>query len=394
MRRLFRRCRALVHVAGSEHLGLPTLGRHDADLDVTSSSSGPPRAWRTATLLVSVVVVIAVVFGRGWVPCEAFATQPACYLAIGPGPIVDALAVVDVEDPVSEQADGALLLTTIVVTNGLTVSDWWSAIVSPTVETARRDTLFPAGQEPEEVRRRNAVAMANSQLEATIAALDFLGYELAPEGARIAVVLDDVVTDQLQVDDVVTAVGGTPVTTSGELAEVVGSQQPGSAVTLTVERDGQPRRIDVVVGVSPATGLGRIGVLAITEVALPVTVTIDAGSVGGPSAGMMFALAIIDRLTEASLPAGRVIAGTGTVSRDGTIGAVGGIRQKLPAASASETPAEVFLVPRANVADARRATVAAEVLVVPVDRLEDAVAALTLIAAGGQPDDAFVVSPP
>ncbi|MEX0592184.1 MAG: PDZ domain-containing protein [Nitriliruptoraceae bacterium] len=369
-----------------------------ANAEVIPAGSAPARRWglrRVATAITVVVAMaLAAAFVRGDVPCDVVRTQPSCYLAIGPGPVVDTFTVISVEGAPVSASSGELLLTTIVVTDRLNAAQWWRAVTSSSVDTAPRDVLFPDGQDTTEVRRRNAIAMQDSQLEATIAALDHLGYELVPDGARIAMVLDDAQTDLLEVGDIVTAVDATRVESSAQLSELIGARAPGTAAVFEVRRDGSDMRLEVTLGATPDDpSRGRVGVLAITEIRLPIDVTIDAGDVGGPSAGMMFALAIIDLLSPDDLAAGHIIAGTGVVARDGTVRSVGGVRQKLAAATGRQPAAELFLVPRGNLADARRAEVGSEVLVVPIDTLADAVNALDALARGHQPADSVMLTP-
>ncbi|MEX0831874.1 MAG: PDZ domain-containing protein [Nitriliruptoraceae bacterium] len=369
-----------------------------ANAEVIPAGSAPARRWglrRVATAITVVVAMaLAAAFVRGDVPCDVVRTQPSCYLAIGPGPVVDTFTVISVEGAPVSASSGELLLTTIVVTDRLNAAQWWRAVTSSSVDTAPRDVLFPDGQDTTEVRRRNAIAMQDSQLEATIAALGHLGYELVPYGARIAMVLDDAQTDLLEVGDIVTAVDATRVESSAQLSELIGARAPGTAAVFEVRRDGSDMRLEVTLGATPDDpSRGRVGVLAITEIRLPIDVTIDAGDVGGPSAGMMFALAIIDLLSPDDLAAGHIIAGTGVVARDGTVRSVGGVRQKLAAATGRQPAAELFLVPRGNLADARRAEVGSEVLVVPIDTLADAVSALDALARGHQPADSVMLTP-
>ncbi len=120
--------------------------------------------------------------------------------------------------------------------------------------------------------------------------------------------------------------------------------------------------------------------------ALPVDVRIDAGDIGGPSAGLAFALAVVEVVGGRDLTGGQVVAVTGAIDVDGRVRPVGGVRQKLAGATRGASRAQVFLVPRANLGAARSAPVSADLLVVPVDDLDGALAALDVIASGGQPD--------
>lgn len=344
---------------------------------------------------VLLVLVASVVLARGDIPCEVLASQPACEVAMRPGPIEDTATLVEVADASAPSSTGQLLLTTVAVDDGLGPVEWLRARASSAVDVVAREQVFPPGLEPDEVAEQNAALMADSQLNATVAALSHLGVELTGEGARVAAVTPDAVTDRLEVDDVLVRADGEPITDSAGAAAAVQASQPGETVVFELLRDRQLEQVEVELGASPdRPGQAYVGVLLVTELDVPVEVEIDAGRIGGPSAGLMFALTIVGRLDERDLTGGSVVAGTGTIDLDGQVGAVGGVRQKLVAATSrpdSEPPVELFLVPRGNLDQARRAPVEREVLVVPVDDLDGAVAALDTFAAGGVPADALTL---
>jgi Lon-like protease len=192
---------------------------------------------------------------------------------------------------------------------------------------------------------------------------------------------------------VIVAVGGVEVADASGAVEQVRTRAPGDEVELTVEgADGGTRAVTVVYGPNPDDpSAPYVGVLLRSVLDLPVDVTIDAGVIGGPSAGLMFALGVLELLGEEDLTGGAVVAGTGTITLDGQVGPVGGVRQKLAAASSREgaaDPATVFLVPRGNLAEARGAALDGELLLVPIDDLDDALAALADLRAGRAPAEA------
>ena len=353
------------------------------------------RRW-TVLPLAALVAVAGVLVARGDVSCDLLGIQPACEVALRPGPTEDTLTLVTVDGAPSYESAGSLLLTTVAVQEDLTLRTWFNARTSRVVDAVPRSQIYPPGQDRDEVAEQNAALMADSQLVATIAALTAAGYHLEGEGALVVAVSDDAVTGDLRPRDVIVAVDGMPVEDNRAVVEAVQAKQPSSTLDLDVAGEDGERSVEVTLGVSPEDpDVPYIGVMLSTELELPVDVSIDAGVIGGPSAGLMFALSIVDLLGPHDLTGGDVIAGTGTVDRDGVVGTVGGVRQKIVGATtgAAGQPATVFLVPTGNLAEARSAAVDRDVLLVPVDTLDDALDALTDLRAGREPLDALALSP-
>jgi Lon-like protease len=353
------------------------------------------RRWLVAAVLLA-LVGSAIAYARGDVPCEVLALQPACEVALRPGPAEDSLALIEVAGAPSYPSSGELRLTTVAVDDDLDLQEWLRARSSDAVEAVPRSTVFPPGADREEVAEQNAVLMADSQLTATVVALEALGYELDERGARVAAIASDAVTDGFTEGDVIVAVDDDPVADSAAVVAAVQARDPGERLTFeVVAPEGGRREVSVDLGGSPDDpSRAYVGVLLTTDLDLPVDIRIDAGVIGGPSAGLMFALSIVDLLGEDDLTGGAVVAGTGTVARDGGVGPVGGVRQKLIGATVGgdDGPAEVFLVPRANLGDTRGAPVANDVVVVPVDTLDDALAVLGDLRDGREPSDAVTLA--
>jgi Lon-like protease len=360
------------------------------------------RSWSLLLAIVAVTVGVAAMFAvaiaSGQVPCAIVSTQPACEVALVPGPAEDTLGLVTIDGARTYPAAGELLLTTVAVRENLDLGTWWEARRSATADVVPRETVYPPELDADETAAQNALLMDDSQNTAALAALDAAGYDVtaAASGAAVAAVEADAVTDELAVGDTITALDGTSVRDAAELVERVQAGAPGDEVELTVrDVEGETRRVPVTYGANPSDpDLAYVGVLLRTELDLPVDVTIDAGIIGGPSAGLMFALGVLELLGEDDLTGGRVVAGTGTITVDGEVGPVGGVRQKVVAASTRRGAADaasVFLVPRANLAEARRAPLAGDLLLVPVDDLEDALAALDDVRAGRSPAEAYAL---
>ena len=348
------------------------------------------------SLMVVVVATVALVV-RGQVPCDVLAAQPACQVAVQPGPIKDTLGLITVTGAEAfPPPDGSLQLTTVAVQDDLGLTGWLTARTTPSVEVVPREQIYPPGFDRDEVAELNAAAMRDSQLVATIVALESLGYELHPQGALVVAIQADAVTDELELDDVIVAVDGAPVRESTEVVDAVRARSVGDPVALLVRGADGDRTVELVLGRNPEDPeVPYIGVLLTTDLDLPIDIEVDAGAIGGPSAGMIFALSLLELLEPEDLIDGRSIAGTGTLARDGTIGGVGGVPQKVAGASAptdGSEPAEVFLVPRDNLDEARDAAVATDILLVPVGTLDEALGALEALRDGRQPTDSLLLA--
>lgn len=350
--------------------------------------------------LLSLLVVIAAVglIARAAVPCDVLRSQPRCYVGLHPGPATDTLRIVRVDGERTYASTGELLLTTVAVDTDLDLREWVAAAVSPRVEPLPRAALYPPGTGDEQVHRRNAAAMDDSQVVAVAAALGALGYDvsLAPRGAQVVDVVDGLpARRRLTAGDVIVGIDGAPVASAGDVVERLAGRRVGAQVALAVLRDGHVRRVRLTLDEDPLQpGRAVIGAHLADHVELPLAVRIDAGRVGGPSAGLMFALAVVDVLDPDDLTGGQVIAGTGRIDVQGNVGAIGGVRQKIVGAVERDgaRAATVFLVPAGNAEEAAAARVARDLLIVPVDSLQDALAALQALREGRDPAGAFTLA--
>ena len=175
----------------------------------------------------------------------------------------------------------------------------------------------------------------------------------------------------LQLGDTIIGVAGRQVETVEDIGAALDGYAPGDTVAITVGRSGS--LIDVDVELTSSTDdpdRVLIGIVPGVLTEPPFPLMIDAGDVGGPSAGMMHTIAIIDTLTEGELTNGKVIAGTGTINLDGTIGRIGNVRQKVVGAEAAG--AEYVLVPAGNYETALTAEYD-DIVIVPVATLQEAI---------------------
>jgi uncharacterized protein (TIGR00369 family) len=166
-------------------------------------------------------------------------------------------------------------------------------VTSSAVDTVPREQVYPTGVDRDEIRERNAAAMADSQLTATIAALTAAGYDLEGEGARVVMVAEDAVTDEIREDDLIVAVqDDLPVTDSTDVVEAVQANEPGDPFVVHLIRNGERMSVELELGSAPDDPeRAYIGIMLMTEIDMPVEIVIDAGTIGGPSGGLIFALA-------------------------------------------------------------------------------------------------------
>ena len=280
---------------------------------------------------------------------------PLPYAIASPGPTKDTLGSQDgtpliaIKDTETYPSTGQLRMTTVSFSGGpgypvtlpLVVQAWFSGtqVVTPV------ESVFPPARSAKEIDQENKAEMVSSQENATVAALEELGYTV-PAKLVIAGTVDGTgAVDVLKADDVVVGLQGKPVATYTDLIDALKAIEPGQKVSISIERAGAPLTVEVVTGKREGGG-SSVGVYIDPTFTLPVDVTIAIKDIGGPSAGNMFALGIIDKLTPADEANGVTIAGTGTMDVDGTVGPIGGIRQKL--AGAKRDGATWFLAPAGN----------------------------------------------
>lgn len=324
---------------------------------------------------------------------------PTSFVIQRPGPVYDTLGSVTASDgserplisvtgaetyPTSGSLD---LLTVEVVGNRERTPSWFElagAWFDPSRAVVPIDQIFPEGVTTEQRNDQNAALMVDSQKEATAAALGELGYDVTSLVRVFQVGDDSPAQGLLEQNDVIRAVDGQPVATTTALRDAINARD-GAAVTLDVERDGQARQVQVTPTQVTVEGETRwaIGVTIAQDFDFPIQVSLQLDNVGGPSAGMMFALGIIDTLTPGEMTGGQRFAGTGTIDAAGTVGPIGGIRQKLYAAEAAG--AQWFLAPQRN-CDEVVGHIPDGLRVFSVSDLEDSIAVVDAVRDGGDLD--------
>ncbi len=350
-------------------------------------------------LLILLLVASSLGFmGRGGVPCDRVQSQPQCLVALLPGPTANTLDIVEIAGDTSLSA-GELLLTTVSVDPSLTFREWVRGAFDSRVDHFDRELIYPTGTSVEEVRAQNVALMENSQLDSMIAALHALDYDFDEDfdGAEVVEVAEysAAADGTLLPGDVIVDVAGTRVSGTSDVVGAIARFGIGDDLALVVQRDGSELPVTIQLVAAPDDGRPVMGVTLRSFLELPVQITIDAGIIGGPSAGLMFAVAIVDELSPEDLTGGLIIAGTGEIDRLGTVGPIGGIRQKVLGATSrgDEPPATVFLVPELNMPMAVKAPVRSEILLVPIGTLDDALEALRLLRDGQEPVGAVRLKP-
>jgi PDZ domain-containing protein len=322
--------------------------------------------------------------------CAALIDVP--YVRFRPGPTFDVLhsaygkQLVTISGHKVYRDDGQLRMITIIPDgpkDNVTLLDALVAWMDPDDAVLPYDALYKKTQTSKQVHEQSAAQMSSSQDAATAAALTAAGIRFKTEVRDPITVVDKegAAAGKLKVGDQLVAVGGKTADTISGFIKLVRGVKPGTNLELTVLRKGARMKVSVVTRPNPSDPTeSRIGISLdenpTVKLVLPFEVKFQlADQIGGPSAGMMFALAIYDLLTPGSLTEGKVIAGTGEISPGGVVGSIGGIGQKLVAAQ--RDGAQLFLAPAENCAEAARAHYDRNKLrLVRVHTLADAIKAL------------------
>jgi len=302
-------------------------------------------------LSVSLVALVALTF------------VPTQYVIQRPGPVFDTLGtargtdgaevpLIEVPDAKTYPTDGTLDLTTVQVVGNRDRTPTWFELALAWFDRTRAvvpiDTVFPEGVTSEQRDERNAALMVDSQHEATAAALTELGYDVGAQVEVVSVIDGSAAEGHLEDGDRILAIDGVEVHSATLLRDRI-QKAKGSEVQLTVLRGSERTTVSITPEkTTDSTGetVWLIGISLTTDYDFPIDVKLQLDNVGGPSAGMMFALGIIDTLTPGELNGGEKVAGTGTIDAAGTVGPIGGIRQKLY--GARDAGATVFLAPASN----------------------------------------------
>ena len=332
---------------------------------------------RVVTMITGVLLLVGLAIGA--------VRLPVPYAELGPGPTLNTLGkdasgkqIILIDGRTPRTTTGHLNLTTVSVQDRVDLLTALRGWLSSKRSVVPREEIFPPDKTEQQVQQENTQAFSESQSSAEFAALGELGYpqqvliDQVPSGSPS--------TGKLVAGDVLTTINGVTVGDYNSISTVLTRLTGGDVVTVGYQRKGKAGSARIVTTKAKGRKGAAVGVVLTLERKTPFKVSIGLGNdIGGPSAGLMFALGILEKLGPTELTGGRFIAGTGSIDFDGTVGAIGGIPLKMIAAR--EHGATIFLVPADNCSEAVR-NPPKGLQLVRVDSLKTAVSALTAIEAG------------
>jgi PDZ domain-containing secreted protein/Zn-dependent protease/predicted transcriptional regulator len=275
-------------------------------------------------------------------------------VVLQPGPTLDVGHGITITGATVDDINGSYLLTSVVLDRPNALGALSAGLLSDR-EILPMSEVFPSGQDQSDSFDRQKEVFRQSRVLAAAAAAAGTGTDVAIEGT--GVIVQDVLpaapaSGELHAGDVIVEVDGRQVKVADELRDAVSSRPSGTSFNLTVERRGDPLRVEVSSArlSGMAEGSVGIGVIIATRdlsIDLPFEIEFQEQNIGGPSAGLIYALAIADMLDPEDHAGGKIVAATGTIGIDGAVGRVGGVSAK--AVSVEEAGADLFLVPQAEV---------------------------------------------
>ena len=314
------------------------------------------RRWSTVTWGAIPVAALTVLLSLDHIPGTDI-TLAVPYAAEGPGPMFNTLGdvngedVIDIEGTETDPVAGNLNMTTVSVRTNMTLPQAIGRWITTDDSIVPVSQILPPNLDEDQLREYNKAEFAASEGNATVAAMRYLG-------KPTRVIVHDLMEDSPSAH----------------------ALEPGDELTVEISRGDETKEVRITLGENPhEKGEPMMGILMTSEPAGDVTVNYNLNDVGGPSAGMIFSLAVIDKLSPGQLNHGKFVAGTGTIAESGEVGPIGGITHKL--AGARDAGVELFLAPEGN-CDAVRTVDTGDMTVASVKNLDEAVAAMDDYAAG------------
>ena len=328
-----------------------------------------------------VAMVPIVVFG------VLMAAVPVPYVALGPGPTFDTLGdfegkpVVAIEGTPVKPTSGHLNMTTVSQRDGMTLGQALAFWASGEDQLVPRDLVFPPDKSRDDIEKSQDADFHRSEDNAEYAALNYLKY---PKAVTVEKVTDPGPSvGKLQLGDALDAVNGTKTPTIESFTSLLKATKPGQEITIDYRRkNSPPGTARITMGHNDDRDYGYLGVAVRDAPWAPFKIDFNLANIGGPSAGLMFSLAVVDKLTTGDINGSKFIAGTGTIGPEGNVGPIGGITHKM--SSAQEAGATVFLVPAENCDEARTAP-GNSMELVKAETLQQTVDSLKTLTTGGTP---------
>ncbi|KRE35681.1 hypothetical protein ASG73_13255 [Janibacter sp. Soil728] len=341
-----------------------------------------PRSERIARWILAVSFFLLAVVVAGMLIKVPYAVEKPGPATNTLGTLSDGTELVVVKGAKHYPTDGALYFTTVRVLGGpdrhITGWEWVMGHLDKTSRVLPESEVFPPDTSAKEIEQMNAAQMQGSQKNSIAVGMRSTGVKVPQVNLVASIGKGYPAAGKLKLEDEIVAVDGTKTSTVADVVDGISDRKVGDEVTVEVRRKGAERDVTMT---TTDLGGGRagIGIGVEAKYDYPFEVRIDAGDVGGPSAGMMFALAVRDRLTPGAMTGGKQIAGTGTIDDSGEVGPIGGIAQKM--VGAHESGATWFLAPKSNCNDVV-GHVPDGLQVVPVDDFSQASTTVESIAKG------------
>lgn len=344
----------------------------------------PRRGRRIGWLLIVIAVIAGVVIG----------TRPTSYVIEQPGPVFNTLGsttvsgktvpVLSISGRKTYPTSGSLDMLTVNLDGQPGNTPNWATVVAawfdPSQAVVPIDEIYAPQQTIQQSNQESTQEMTESQQDATAAALYQLGIKFTTTVTVVGIIKNTPASGVLKAKDVITRINGSTFVDADQLHQLVVKNGTTKAMTVDYTRSG----VAHTVALTPkSTSSGpAVGIEIVEKYDFPFPVTVQLQDVGGPSAGMMFALGLIDKLTPGELNGGKHVAGTGTITALGTVGAIGGIRQKMY--GARNAGATYFLAPASNCGgdDGVKGHIPSGLTVFATSTLKQSVADLKAIASG------------
>jgi Lon-like protease len=335
---------------------------------------------RSLTLAIAGVATVAAILVAVFVPVP--------YVILTPGPTLNTLGkdssgqeLITISGHKTYSTSGHLNMVTISYEGGpgsdLNLFEALRAWLDTSEAVVPESELFPSGETAQQTQAEDTEEMASSQEQAQAAAFSYLGVKYQTQVEVINTVAGYPAASALKAGDIIEAVDGKAITGESSLSSIITAKPAGTVFQLKVLRSS--KTVTVAVASKASGGTPVIGVNVQEQYEFPYTVKISVGDIGGPSAGTMFALGIIDKVTSLDLTGGKFIAGTGEITTSGQVEAIGGIQQKMVAAR--DAGATIFLAPASNCSDVK-GSIPSGLRVVKIATLSQAVSELQAIKAG------------